>query len=973
MANYSGVIRIDLSWTNLKSVASLKNLAIQYDSSASEYDIFCLDGNIAYISLIFRGSVPDTTRYNQVQNDLDKTDFETSYKDIVTNRSNTAPAAIDGYAITTTNPILIAGSDGSFIRTLKSDSSGRLITVGLGAAGTPLGGIFSIQGVSGGQTVPVSGTITATGTIAATQSGTWTVQPGNTANTTPWLTTINQGGNSATVTGANALKIDGSAVIQPVSGTVTANIGTTNGLALDATLAKLTIVQGTALGANTQAMVGGSVTTAAPTYTTGQISPLSLSTAGALRVDGSGVTQPVSGTVTANQGVAPWSQNVTQFGGVNISTGTGASGTGIPRVTVSNDSNILATQSGTWTVQPGNTANTTPWLTTINQGGNSATVTASNALKVDGSAVIQPVSGTVTANIGTTNGLALDATLTGGAQTTRITDGTNTATVKAASTAAAATDKALVVAVSPNNIIPISTVGVPDVTSSGALGALNAAVTLALTGESSAGFQLSAGTLIGTIIPEVSTDGGTTWVSAYFLNTGNNIQGSSAIFPISNPAVTASIIGMAGASHVRVRVSAFTSGTANLALRASAFQRNISLTEALSGGTAPVNVFQMGGSDGTNLRAFSTDSSGRLNVNQGTAAVLASKWPVQITDGTNTMPTGDVVGRAIFNKITDGANTATVKAASVAAVITDPALVVAISPNNTAKVAEYKTLINYSFNQTDTTVDAQFWTTSVTGTGSVTQSSGIGTLANGATANSTASIQSIIVGRLMSGNYNSYSTDVQVADTGIANNVRSWGVYDANNGYLFKLNGTTFQTVVRKATVDTATTVSGFTLDTNFHKYEIIFNGMSVFFLIDGNTIATVSNISSSAPTANDNLPVRFETVNSGGLAVTHNLVTRSVGLSTFGANVSRTRFITLNAAATTVIKRGPGTLRRVIINTTGGLGASLSIFDNTAGSGTSMGVSNTGTIGNFEFDLEFNIGLTVVIAGTPNITFVYE
>jgi len=71
----------------------------------------------------------------------------------------------------------------------------------------------------------------------------------------------------------------------------------------------------------------------------------------------------------------------------------------------------------------------------------------------------QPVSGTVTANAGTnlnTSALALDATLTGGTQTTRVTDGTNTATVKAASTAAVATDKALVVAVSPNNTVPVS-------------------------------------------------------------------------------------------------------------------------------------------------------------------------------------------------------------------------------------------------------------------------------------------------------------------------------------------------------------------------------------------------------------------------------------------------------------------------------------------------------------------------------------
>jgi hypothetical protein len=108
--------------------------------------------------------------------------------------------------------------------------------------------------------------------INAVQVGTWTVQPGNTANTTPWLATINQGGNSAAVSASNALKVDNSAVTQP--------------------------------------------------------------------------------------------DNVTQFGGTNISTGTGTGGAGIPRVTVSNDSNVLATQSGTWTVQPGNTANTTPWLVT---------------------------------------------------------------------------------------------------------------------------------------------------------------------------------------------------------------------------------------------------------------------------------------------------------------------------------------------------------------------------------------------------------------------------------------------------------------------------------------------------------------------------------------------------------------------------------------------------------------------------------
>jgi hypothetical protein len=371
-----------------------------------------------------------------------------------------------------TTSILISGSNSGTAKLLRLDSSGNTIVTGNGTAGSPDSGVVTIQGIGGGTPVPISGSITAsnasigsngsaipssstliggsdgtnlqpfrvfdldsgagsqyvqgvnlrltanggsvefgtssnpiridpTGTttqpisaaslplpagaatettltgvltttafqarintlgqktmanstpvvlasdqssIPVTQSGTWTVQPGNTANTTPWLTTISQGGNSAIVTASNALKVDGSAV-----------------------------------------------------------------------------TQPISGTVTANQGGAPWSENITQFGGNSVVTGTGASGLGIPRVTVSNDSNILATQSGTWTVQPGNTANTTPWLTTISQGGNSATVTASNALKVDGSAVTQPVSGTVTVTQSTASNLNATVIGTGTDNTTNST------------------------------------------------------------------------------------------------------------------------------------------------------------------------------------------------------------------------------------------------------------------------------------------------------------------------------------------------------------------------------------------------------------------------------------------------------------------------------------------------------------------------------------------------------------------------
>lgn len=83
----------------------------------------------------------------------------------------------------------------------------------------------------------------------------------------------------------------------------------------------------------------------------------------AVKVDNSAVTQPVSGTVsiTANSAV-----NVAQVAGTTTDTNSGSKSAGTQRIVIATDQ---------------------PQLT--------------NALKVDGSAVTQPVSGTVTANMGT--------------------------------------------------------------------------------------------------------------------------------------------------------------------------------------------------------------------------------------------------------------------------------------------------------------------------------------------------------------------------------------------------------------------------------------------------------------------------------------------------------------------------------------------------------------------------------------------
>lgn len=278
--------------------------------------------------------------------------------------------AAPSYTTAQSNPFSLTTSGG--LRTDSSTIAGTTTSTGNGVVG------------AGVQRVAIASDNTAF-SVNAVQSGTWTVQPGNTANTTAW-------------------KVDGSAVTQPISaaslplpsGASTSALQTTGNTSLasiDTNLALLPLAQASTTSGQSGPLLQGAVTTAAPSYTTAKTNPLSLTTAGALRVDASATTQPISGTVTANQG-GTW--NITNVSGtVSLPTGAstaakqpalGTAGTASADViTVQGIASMTAlkvdgsavvqpvSQSGTWTVQPGNTANTTAW-------------------KVDGSAVTQPVS-----------------------------------------------------------------------------------------------------------------------------------------------------------------------------------------------------------------------------------------------------------------------------------------------------------------------------------------------------------------------------------------------------------------------------------------------------------------------------------------------------------------------------------------------------------------------------------------------------
>ena len=278
--------------------------------------------------------------------------------------------------------------------------------------------------------VPISGSITATNSAN-----------GNTGSAVPAAATQVAGSDGTNlraikVSATGVVSVDGSAVTQPVSGTVTANAGSGT-FAVSA--AALPLPSGAATAANqateiaslasidtkltsplavtgpltdtqlraTPVPISGSITATNPSVSaTGSAVPASatmiggsdgtnlkavkVSATGVVSVDGSAVTQPVSiagsvavtGPLTDTQlraSAVPVSMASTTITGSVAVTGPltdtqlRASAVPVSMTSTTITGTVAATQSGTWTVQPGNTANTTAW-------------------KVDGSAVTQPVS-----------------------------------------------------------------------------------------------------------------------------------------------------------------------------------------------------------------------------------------------------------------------------------------------------------------------------------------------------------------------------------------------------------------------------------------------------------------------------------------------------------------------------------------------------------------------------------------------------
>lgn len=205
-------------------------------------------------------------------------------------------------------------------------------------------------------------------------------------------------------------------------------------------------------------------------------------------------------------------------------------------------------------------------------------------------------------------------------------------------------------------------VGVNDnAPASAALAGLNQTVAVPMQGLNSAGLLVSGGgNLVGTLTPELSFDGGTTWQATFFYNPtptatlGVPANGLARSVTVSSPAASElSVLVAPGTSNVRVRVSAFTSGSSNAALRAVVASNNIQFSMALDGAkwtysigitglvtvTGATDVFTITGANGIVTRVLRAAASLTIQTAAQYVDIQIIKRSTANTAGTSTTPT----------------------------------------------------------------------------------------------------------------------------------------------------------------------------------------------------------------------------------------------------------------------------------------------------------------------------------------------
>lgn len=192
-------------------------------------------------------------------------------------------------------------------------------------------------------------------------------------------------------------------------------------------------------------------------------------------------------------------------------------------------------------------------------------------------------------------------------------------------------------------------------TASGALGALNAAVTLAAEGMGAVNWEIDTGTLVGTVVFEATLDD-TNWFAINAMRVDGTIISSTTTF------ADRGVLTSNGYSQVRLRVSAFTSGTSNGRLEGSLGASTVRLGQALPPGTnniGDVDVLTLPALVAGTANIGDIDIASPLGGGTEAAAVRVtiandSTGLVSVDDNAGSLTVDAPVGTPVATRLSDG-------------------------------------------------------------------------------------------------------------------------------------------------------------------------------------------------------------------------------------------------------------------------------------------------------------------------------
>lgn len=302
-------------------------------------------------------------------------------------------------------------------------------------------------------------------------------------------------------------------------------------------------------------------------------------------------------------------------------------------------------------------------------------------------------------------------------------------------------------------------------------------------------------------------------------------------------------------------------------------------------------------------------------------------------------------------------------------------------------IAQSVRLVGPSF--TGTTLDSNFWNTTNTtasGDAGVTLANSVATLSNGTTFDGGVYLNSVKTARFLFAHPNKFRAAIRLTELTSANNTRWWGVRDSTNGLGFKYAGGVFSVFYTNNGVTTTVSSGSFNgafgrtkaLDTNIHAYEIEYFTMGTWWYVDG--VLLHQTLPTTSPSSGGlTLPIQVASENAIGATTAHPLEVWNASVLRLGSSYSKPASARVSTNTTAVLKRGAGTLHRVTIGKPGSVNNVVTIYDNTAASGTVLavisGTETTAASGTYTYDIDFYTGLTAVSAtGTaPDMTVVYE